>query len=116
MVLLIGSIELTGSIWHNNKKTFSTQNEALGMKFNIFFKTDMYPLLGVSCGPSFPEISKKGPFVAQIWPSYGPCNWFFLSLSQYAQGYIMPKFRFLASIRTDIFNFMTQSVSNSVSQ
>ena len=34
MVLLIGSIELTGSIQHNNKEAFSTQNEAVSTKLD----------------------------------------------------------------------------------
>ena len=47
-------------------------------------------------------------FMAKTWSSHGPSNWFFLNLNQCAQGCSMLNFRVLASILTDIFNFLTQ--------
>merc|ERR1712082_267714 len=54
--------------------------------------------------------------MAKPWSSHGPPNWFFLNNNQCAQGCSMPNFRVVASILTDIFNFVTHSVSKSVSQ
>ena len=54
MVLLIESIELTGSIRNSNKEAFSTQNEEFRKKVDNIFKKYMYTLLGASCGPLFP--------------------------------------------------------------
>ena len=35
IVLLIGSIEFTGSIYHNSKEAFSTENEVFSTKIGI---------------------------------------------------------------------------------
>ena len=53
--------------------------------------------------------------MAKTWSSHGPSNWFFLNLNQCAQGCSMPNFRVLASILTDIFNFVTELLSQSLS-
>ena len=52
------------------------------------------------------------PFYGLTWPIHGPSNWFFLDLNNCVQGCFMPNFRFLESIWTDIFNFLTHSVSS----
>ena len=52
--------------------------------------------------------------MAKTWSSHGPWNWFFLNLNQYTQGCSMPNFRVLASILTDNFNFLTQSVTQAM--
>ena len=75
-----------------------------------------FAILGVSHGPLFLEMAKYVPFMAKTWSSHGPSNWFFLNLNQCAKGNSMPNFRVLASILTDIFNFLTHSVSHSVTQ
>ena len=54
--------------------------------------------------------------MAKTWFWHGPCNWCFLNHNQCAQGCFMLNFRVLASILTDIFNFVTHSVSNSVTE
>ena len=38
---------------------------------------------------------KYWPFMAQIWSSHGPSNWFFLNLNQCAQGFSMPNLTLL---------------------
>merc|ERR1711954_487160 len=71
----------------------------------------LYPIVSFSWkGP------KYGPFMAKKWSSNGSSNWLFLNLNQCAQGCSMPNFSVLQSILTDIFNFVTQSGSQSVSQ
>ena len=65
-------------------------------------------LLGISCGLLPKKFPNHGPFMVQTWPSYGPFNWFFLSLNQYPKGCFMPNLRILAAISTDTFNFLTQ--------
>ena len=59
----------------------------------------------------FQEMAKIWPFMAKTWSSHGPSTLFFLSLNQFAHGCSMPNFRVLASILTDILNFVTQSGS-----
>ena len=111
MVFLFGSIESTGSIYHNNGEAFSTQNEAyitkLDMSKNICIHCLVYPVV---------SSSSKAQIMTPTWPKHGPSNCFFLSLNQYDQVCITPNFRFLESLLIDIFNFLTHSVSYSVSQ
>ena len=64
MVLLIGSIELTGSIYYNIKEAFSTENEAFNTKLDNISKKDMHTLLGVSCGPITQKCPNHDPFLA----------------------------------------------------
>ena len=59
MVLLSWSIELTGSIQHNNKEAFSTQNEAFSTKYN----NDMYTLWDLSWAPC----SRNIQIMALLW-------------------------------------------------
>ena len=54
--------------------------------------------------------------MAQTWTSHWPSNWFSLDLNDWFQGCFMPNFRFLVSILTVIFNFVTQSGSDSATQ
>ena len=75
-----------------------------------------FTLLGVSCSLLSYKWPKYGHFMAKTWSSHGPSNWFFLNLNQCAQGCSMPNFRVLASILTDIFNFVTQSLSHLLSE
>ena len=56
MVLLIVSIKLTGSIYHNNKEAFSTQNEAFSKKLDNIFKRYVYTM-GCILWPPFPKMS-----------------------------------------------------------
>ena len=68
----------------------------------------IFTLLGLSCSPLSQKWPKQGPFMAKTWSTHGPSNWFFLNPNQCSQGCPMPNFRVLASILTDIFNFVTQ--------
>ena len=52
--------------------------------------------------------------MAQTWASHGPSNQHFLNLNYMVQGCYMPNFRVLVSILKDIFNFLTQALTNSV--
>merc|ERR1711954_608800 len=70
----------------------------------------LYPIVPFSKkGP------KYGPFMAKTSSSDGPSNWFFLSHNQCAQGCSMPNIRVIASMLTDIFIFVTQSVTQALS-
>ena len=60
-----------------------------------------FTILGVSHGALFLEMTKT-------WSTHGPSSWFFLNLNQCAQGCSMPNFGVLASILTDIFNFLLE--------
>ena len=51
-----------------------------------------FTLLGESCSRLSQKWPKYGPFMAKIWSSHGPSNWFFLSLNQCVHGYSMPNF------------------------
>ena len=75
-----------------------------------------FTLLGLSCCPLSYKWPKHGPFMAKTWSRHGLSNWFFLNINQCAQGCSMPNFRVLASILTDIFNFVTELLSHSLSQ
>ena len=48
--------------------------------------------------------------MVKTWSPHGPSNWFSLNLDHCAQGCSMPNF--LASILTDIFNFLIQALSD----
>ena len=112
MALLIGSVELTGIIKHNNKEAFSTQNEAYITKLaNMSKKICIHCLV-------YPVVSSlsNAQIMTQTWTKHNPSNGFFLSLNQYAQGCFISNFRFLDSRLTDIFNFLTHPVSSSDSQ
>ena len=85
MVLHIGSIELLGSIYHNNKEAFSIENESFNTKLDNISNKDMYTLLGVSCGPLSQKCPNHDPILAQTLPSHSLSNWFFQSLNQYTQ-------------------------------
>ena len=52
--------------------------------------------------------------MAQTWASHGPSNWLFLNLNYMVQGCYMPNLRVLVSILTDISNFLTQALKDSV--
>ena len=56
------------------------------------------------------EIAKIGPFMVQTWSSHGPPDWFFLNINSCIQGCFIPNFRVLASILTDISNFVSEGV------
>merc|ERR1711954_525706 len=75
-----------------------------------------FTFLGVSCSPLSWKWPKHGPFMAKKWSSHGPSSWFFLNLNQCTQGCSMPNFRVLALILTDIFNFLTHSLSQSLTE
>ena len=53
--------------------------------------------------------------MAQQLASHGPSNWFFLNINQMVKGCYMPNFRVLVSILTDIFNFVTNSATQQLS-
>ena len=61
--------------------------------------------------PFFLKIEKLWSFMAPTWSPHYPPNLFFLNLNDCVQGCFMPNFRVLASILTDIFNFVTELVS-----
>ena len=88
IVLLIGSIELTGSIYHNSKEAFSTENEAFSTKLDNISKKIFIHCLVYHVAP----YHKNVQVMALFWTKHGPSNWFFLSLKKYAQGCFMPNF------------------------
>ena len=53
--------------------------------------------------------------MAQQLASHGSSNWFFLNLNHMVQGCYMPHFRVLISILTDIFNSVTDSATQKLS-
>ena len=59
MVLFIGSIELTGSIKHNSKEAFSTQNEVFSTKLDNNEKNIYVYTAGCILLPPFPDVSKS---------------------------------------------------------
>ena len=71
----------------------------------------VYPIV-----PSSWKWPKYGPFMAKTWSTHSTSNWFSLNHNKYALGCSMPNFRVLSSILTDIFNFLTYSVSKSLSK
>ena len=59
---------------------------------------------------------KLGPFMAQTQTPHGQPNCLFLNLNDCVQGCSMPDSKVLASIFTDIFNSLTHSLSDSLTQ
>ena len=60
------------------------------------------------------KMPKNGPFMTQTWASHAPIHRLFLNPNNMVHGYYMQIFRVLVWILTDIFTFLTDSATGSV--